>query len=119
MQCPSHSLLGAEDALTTHLWVLGVPWHPADGEADPALTPAQGPTCTLLRFQTPEKPPPSLPGHPWAGRSRVLSGSRGAGYIKANWEGRSRLTLPQGCIWEPAQGGREESRLCRPSWATL
>jgi len=66
------------------------------------LTLTQGPTSPgggLLSFQTPEDSHPSLPEIPALEEPGVLSGSPGSGFLKANWEAKSRLTLPQ-----PASG---------------
>lgn len=97
-------------------WVLWVPQHPTDRGADPMLTPTRGPTSpggSLLGFQTPEKFL-GLPVAPGLEEAGVLAGSPGSGFMKANWEGKNRLTLPRVC----ARDGREEPRFWGTSWAT-
>lgn len=77
------------------------------------LTPTRGPTSpegSFLGFQTPEKSL-GLPVAPGLEEAGMLTGSPGSGFMKANWEGKSRLTLPRVC----ARDGREEPRLWGPT----
>lgn len=91
-------LRGERSAQATHRWVLWVPWHPTDGEADPMLTPAQGPTSpggSLLIFRPLRTPLPPFPGSPVTPGWRKLGCSVGAqALVSLKQTGRERASSP-------------------------